>query len=108
MPGLSGTSRLPARIGTGRSIEMVLGGDTVDGNRAYELRIVEHVVASKEVIDFSIELMRKMTEDRPLSVIHSIVRAINNFGRLPAYEAMEEETMMFCRLAADEARREKK
>jgi enoyl-CoA hydratase/carnithine racemase len=43
IPGL-GTFRLPRYIGLGRAKWMVLSGEDVDGRRAYEIGMVDHVV----------------------------------------------------------------
>lgn len=43
VPGL-GTFRLPRYIGLGRAKQMALSGDNVDGCRAYEIGLVDHVV----------------------------------------------------------------
>jgi enoyl-CoA hydratase/carnithine racemase len=43
IPGL-GTFRLPRYIGLGRAKWMVLSGENVDGRRAYEIGMVDHVV----------------------------------------------------------------
>jgi enoyl-CoA hydratase/carnithine racemase len=44
-PGL-GTLRLPRYVGLGRAKQMVLSGDNVDGRRAYEIGLVDHVVTA--------------------------------------------------------------
>ncbi|HMG35152.1 MAG TPA: enoyl-CoA hydratase/isomerase family protein [Blastocatellia bacterium] len=44
IPGL-GTFRLPRYIGHGRAKWMVLSGENVDGRRAYEIGLVDHVVS---------------------------------------------------------------
>ena len=46
-PGL-GTLRLPRYIGLGRAKQMVLSGDNVDGRRAYEIGLVDHVVRTED------------------------------------------------------------
>src|SRR5262249_54429617 len=43
VPGL-GAFRLPRYIGLGRAKQMALSGDNVDGRRAYEIGLVDHVV----------------------------------------------------------------
>jgi enoyl-CoA hydratase/carnithine racemase len=43
IPGL-GTLRLPRYIGLGRAKWMVLSGDNIDGRRAYEIGLIDHVV----------------------------------------------------------------
>jgi enoyl-CoA hydratase/carnithine racemase len=46
VPGL-GTFRLPRYIGLGRAKWMVLSGENVDGRRAYEIGMVDHVVSEE-------------------------------------------------------------
>lgn len=43
IPGL-GTFRLPRYIGLGRAKWMVLSGENIDGRRAYEIGLIDHVV----------------------------------------------------------------
>jgi enoyl-CoA hydratase/carnithine racemase len=44
IPGL-GTFRLPRYIGLGRAKWMVLSGENIDGRRAYEIGMIDHVVS---------------------------------------------------------------
>ena len=52
IPGL-GVFRLPRYIGLGRAKQMALSGDNVDGRRAYEIGLVDHVVNAE---DFEAEI----------------------------------------------------
>jgi enoyl-CoA hydratase/carnithine racemase len=54
VPGL-GTFRLPRYIGLGRAKWMVLSGDNVDGRRAFDIGLVDHVVAAEA---FEVEVER--------------------------------------------------
>ena len=47
IPGL-GTFRLPRYIGLGRAKWMVMSGENVDGRRAYEIGLVDHVVRTDQ------------------------------------------------------------
>jgi hypothetical protein len=51
--------------------------------------------------------MQKMTRDRPVKVIRSIMKALKNASELSPEEAMKKETRLFCSLAQDEAERRK-
>lgn len=99
MPGMGGTVRLPGFIGFGKSLAAVLSGDIIDAERALDIGLADHVAPAKGAMDFSLALMKKMVADRSVEVIRSIVRSLNNGRTMPASEAMEEETRMFCRLA---------
>lgn len=46
IPGL-GTFRLPRYIGLGRAKWMVLSGENIDGRRAYEIGMIDHVVKAE-------------------------------------------------------------
>jgi enoyl-CoA hydratase/carnithine racemase len=46
IPGL-GTFRLPRYIGLGRAKWMVLSGENIDGNRGYEIGLVDHLVKAE-------------------------------------------------------------
>ncbi|MFH1321781.1 MAG: enoyl-CoA hydratase/isomerase family protein [Bacteroidota bacterium] len=101
MPGLSGTIRLPKLIGKKESLEMILIGDIINAEKALEIKLVDYVIQSKDVINFSVELITKMTEARPANVISYVIRSINNAKHLNPSDAMKEETKMFCKLALD-------
>ncbi len=99
MPGMGGTVRLPAMVGFGKAMETILSGDIIDADRAVDIGLADHLTPPHRAFDFSMALMKKMVADRPVEVIRSIVRALNNTRAMTVNEAMEEETKMFCRLA---------
>ncbi|OHD67343.1 MAG: hypothetical protein A2W19_00040 [Spirochaetes bacterium RBG_16_49_21] len=101
IPGLAGTVRLPDKVGFSNAMQMILSGDIVSAERALGMRLVDHLVGSRQAFDFSLTLMKKMVAGRSKEVIKSVVRALNNARRLSAREAMKEETKMFCMLAAN-------
>lgn len=104
MPGLGGTQRLPKSAGISESLIMMLGGDTVDAQNALAKGIVDRVEAG-DPLDAAMELMRKMTEDKPKKVITYIMRAIHNARKMSYTDALSAETALFCELAVDEASR---
>jgi enoyl-CoA hydratase/carnithine racemase len=107
MPGMGGTYRLPHTIGWPHSAGMILGGDMINANAAKELGLIDYIAPKDKAFEFAWDLVQKMTHDRPVKVIRSIMRSLKN-ARLPGREeAMAEETRLFCALAADEAERRK-
>lgn len=99
MPGLCGTVRLPKLIGKKESLEMIMSGDIINAEKAFEIKLADYIIQSKDVVGFSIELITKMTEERPADVIRYVMKSINNAKHLNSYDAMKEETKMFCKLA---------
>lgn len=55
IPGL-GTFRLPRYIGLGRAKWMVLSGENIDGRRAYEIGMIDHVVKA-EAFDHDVKTL---------------------------------------------------
>ncbi len=104
MPGLDGIRRIHRNIKKGKAIEAVLSGDIIDAETAIEIGIIDYIKPQNEVYDFSINMMRKMTSERPLDVIKSVMKSINNINR-EGKDTFEDETKMFCKLAVKEAKR---
>ena len=107
MPGLGGTVRLPAYAGFSQSAMMILAGDTVSATDARAIGFIDFISPKDMAFEFAWTMMQKMTRDRPLTVIRSVMKALKNACELSAEEAMREEIKMFCSLAKDEAQRRK-
>ena len=105
MPGLGGTVRITGMIPSIESLMMILGGDMINAEEALSLRIIDQITNEPE--EYAFKLLNKMTENRPLKVIHFVMEAIHNAGRLSETEALKEETRMFCELAREEGIRRK-
>lgn len=105
IPGKNGTIRLPKRIGLYHAMELVLEGKIIHADEALALGLVDYVVPAKEVLDFSLRLLERLTSDRPINVIHAIMKSLNNARKLPYFAATQEETKLFATLVL--ARHEK-
>jgi len=105
MPGLNGTIRLPKLVGEGKSIEVILSGEIVNSEKAHEIGIIDYVVPDKDVYDFSFDLLKKMTDNKDIDVIKSIVQSINNSRKMTFKDAIDEEMKMFCKLVIKEVNR---
>jgi len=107
MPGMGGTYRLPGLIGHQQALNLILGGDMVNASAGKEMGLIDYIAPKNQAFEFSMNLMHKMTHDRPLKVIKSIMKSLSNVRTLGREMAMVEETRLFCSLAADEAERRK-
>jgi enoyl-CoA hydratase/carnithine racemase len=105
LPGLGGTVRAYETIGFPASLKMIMSGDMFNAEDALEMKLVDYVVPKTKLIDFSFGMLQKMTKDRPIEVIHAVMKALRNARTLPTGEAMREETRLFCELALEEAKR---
>jgi enoyl-CoA hydratase/carnithine racemase len=63
-----GGTRLGTRIPLGIALEMVLTGDSIDAGRAYELGLVNTVVAPDEVFPTAISYAERIAANGPLGV----------------------------------------
>ncbi len=108
MPGLGGTFRLPPLAGFSASASMILGGDIVNAADAKRMGIVDYLAPKDQAFEAALSLLHKMTADRPVRVIRSVMQALRNAYKLSRPEAMAEEVRLFCELAAEEALRRRK
>jgi len=99
MPGLGGTVRLVRLVGLGKSAEIILTGEPVDSQKALEMGLADYILPAKELQHFAIDFLTRITNDRNIEVIRSIMKSINNSQNLPFEKALEEETKLFCSLA---------
>ncbi len=106
IPGLGGTLSLSRVIGQSKAIEMILSGDTVHAGRAVETGLANYQVPLKDLHEFSLNYIRKLTDDRDTEVIRAVMRSIQNAGNMSLPEALREETKLFCSLAIRNMNRE--
>ncbi len=105
IPGLNGTLRLPKLIGKKKSLYMILSGEIIDAQKALDLGIVDYIVPKNEIMEASINFLKKMIDNRSIEVINSVIKSLNNFQKLRIEKAMKEEMKMFCSLAVKEAQK---
>jgi enoyl-CoA hydratase len=68
IPGYGGTQRLPRLVGTGRALEMILGGDPVDAATAERIGLVNRVVPRAELLPAADAFARRVMTRGPLAV----------------------------------------
>jgi enoyl-CoA hydratase len=68
IPGYGGTQRLPRLVGKGPALELLLTGDMVTAQRAFELGLVNAVVPAGQAVEKAREMASKMIQKGPLAV----------------------------------------
>jgi len=76
IPGYGGTQRLTNLIGKGRAMEMILTGDMITAEDAYEYRLVNHVTTPEELLPAAEAIMKRILSRAPLA-IESAIKAVN-------------------------------
>ena len=66
--GAGGLFRLPRAIGRAAALEAILTGEPLPAQRAYELGLVNHVVAPGRAVDEAMVLAEKICAAAPLAV----------------------------------------
>lgn len=66
--GAGGLFRLPRAIGQAPAMEMILTGEPLPAERAYELGLVNRLVEPGQAVDESLALANKICENAPLAV----------------------------------------
>ncbi|MBN2436989.1 MAG: enoyl-CoA hydratase/isomerase family protein [Deltaproteobacteria bacterium] len=60
IPGWGGTQRLPRIIGMGRAKELILSGDRIDAQRAYEIGLVNRIFPADRLLPETLQFARKL------------------------------------------------
>ena len=77
IPGGGGTQRLCRLLGYGRAMEMVMGGEMIDGSEAHRVGLVNHLVESSELFDKTMSIAQNLASKSPhtIRVAKAAVRA---------------------------------
>jgi len=77
-PGFGGTQRLTRHIGRMRAKELLLTGDAITAQQAYELGLVNKVVEPEALMDSAMELAQKISSKSDVQI--SFIKALVNKG----------------------------
>lgn len=78
LPGFAGTQRLPRLVGKGIAKELIFTTDMIDAKRAYEIGLVNKVVAHEDLLAESEKIARKIMTKGMFGV--SLAKAAINDG----------------------------
>ena len=98
--GYGGTQRLPRLVGRGIAAEMLLTGDRISAQRAYETGLVNRVVPADELIQTAREFVLKIASKAPVAVAMTLqaLRAAD----LPLPQGLQQEAALFAQCVATE------
>ncbi len=94
IPGYGGTQRLPRLVGTGRAMEILLTGDTVDAKEAERIGLVNRVVPAGELLDHCRQLAKKIMANGPLATGLAL-QSVYSAAGLPLKQALAIEAGLF-------------
>jgi len=92
-PGYGGTQRLVQIIGKGRALEMLLTGDAIDAETAYNYGLVNHIVDEDQLLPKAFEIIKKVSKKSPLAVC-KLFKCVGDYYR-PNVNGMQREIYEF-------------
>ena len=105
LPGYAGSQRLPRLVGKGIAMEILLTGDMVNAQRAYEIGLVNRVVPAAELMAEATKLAQALAAKAPIAV-RFILDAVNQGVDAPFAVGEYLETSLFGTIASSEDMRE--
>ncbi len=94
IPGYGGTQRLPRLVGKGPALELLLTGDMITAQRAFELGLVNAVVPPGQSVGRAREMASKMIQKGPLAV-RACLEAVQTGLDMPVEEGCYLEATLF-------------
>ena len=105
IPGYAGSQRLPRLVGKGIAMEILLTGDMVGAQRAYEIGLVNRVVPAAELMSEARKLAQTLAAKAPIAV-RFILDAVNQGLDAPLSVGEHLETSLFGTIASSDDMRE--
>ncbi len=105
IPGYAGSQRLPRLVGKGVALEILLTGDMIGAQRAYEIGLVYRVVPASELMAEARKLAHGLASKAPIAVRY-ILDAVNHGLDTPLAHGQYLETSLFGTIASSEDMRE--
>jgi len=108
--GFGGSQRLPRIVGTGRALEWILSGDSMDAAEAHRIGLVNRLVEQPKLLDEATAFAARLASRGPaalklalqcvlggagLSLAEGMALEASNFGLVFATEDMREGTKAF-------------
>ncbi|HEX8150244.1 MAG TPA: enoyl-CoA hydratase-related protein [Pyrinomonadaceae bacterium] len=94
IPGGGGTQRLTRLVGEGKAMELILTGDMIDAQHAYNLGLVNLVVPAADLEAKTLELANRIAEKSPVA-LRMAKEAVKTAARASLDEGLRREIDLF-------------
>ena len=101
IPGGGGTQRLTRLVGEGKSMEMILTGEIIDAQTAFEIGLVNHVVAADQLETKTMEIANRIAEKSPIA-LRLAKEAVKLASRSNLDEGLRREVDLFALVFSSE------
>lgn len=104
-PGYAGTQRLPRLVGRGRALEMLLTGEMIGAERAFDIGLVNRVVPAAALRQEALALATALAAKPPVATRY-ILELVHHGGAMPLADAQHLESTLFGLAASTDDMRE--
>jgi enoyl-CoA hydratase len=94
IPGGGGTQRLTRLVGEGKAMELILTGDMIDAQTAYNLGLVNLVVPAADLQAKTLEMANRIAEKSPVA-LRMAKEAVKTAARANLDEGLRREVDLF-------------
>jgi enoyl-CoA hydratase len=105
IPGYAGSQRLPRIVGKGRALEILLTGDMVSAQRAYEIGLVNKVVPAADLLAEARRMAAALAGKAPIAAKY-ILEAVHHGMEMPLADGQFLEGTLFGLAASTEDMKE--
>ena len=105
IPGAGGTQRLTRALGKSRAMEMILTGEPITAQQAFDAGLVARVVPDEVLIDDALALAAQIAQKAPLA-LRLAKEAVNAAYEMSLTDALAHERRLFYLLFASEDQKE--
>ncbi|HEY3027835.1 MAG TPA: enoyl-CoA hydratase-related protein [Pyrinomonadaceae bacterium] len=105
IPGGGGTQRLTRLIGEGKAMEMILTGEIIDAQTAFNLGLVNHVVPADQLAAKTMEIANRIAEKSPIA-LRLAKEAVKLASRSNLDEGLRREVDLFALCFSSEDKNE--
>jgi enoyl-CoA hydratase len=105
LPGYGGSQRLPRLVGRGLALELLLTGDMISAQRAFEIGLVNRVVPAADLMAEARKVAAALAGKAPIAVRY-ILEAVQHGAEMPLADAQHLEATLFGLVASTDDMRE--
>jgi enoyl-CoA hydratase len=105
IPGYGGSQRLPRLVGRGVALEILLTGDMITAQRAYEIGLVNRVVPAADLLAEAKKVAHTLASKAPIAIRY-IIEAVHHGLDGPLAAGQFLETSLFGAIASSDDMRE--
>ena len=105
IPGGGGTQRLPRLIGEGQAMKLILTGDLIDVDEAYEIGLVDEICESDALDDCVASITSSIATQSPLALQYA-KESVRAASQMDLKNGIDYEAQLFTQLFATEDKNE--